>query len=161
MQLNCCRTAAQKQMKEFAMLNEEKVRLMTELASYEKNEGKKYLPVSKYYRSDYIGLALIKNFFLVTIAYVLLLLIAVGYYSEELLDNINQMNLIGIGIGLVMLYLILLVLYSLLIYVLYSLKYSKAKRSIKDYYAKLGEIAEMYVGNDRNYPQNKGRRRKS
>ena len=47
------------------MLNEEKVKIMTELAMYEEGEGKKYLPVSRYYRSDYIGLALIKNFFLV------------------------------------------------------------------------------------------------
>lgn len=29
---------------------------------YEQGEGKKYLPVSRYYRSDYIGLAMIKNF---------------------------------------------------------------------------------------------------
>ena len=37
------------------MLNEEKVKIMTELAMYEEGEGKKYLPVSRYYRSDYIG----------------------------------------------------------------------------------------------------------
>ena len=46
------------------MINEEKVKIMDRLAVYEKQEGRKYLPVSKYYRSDYIGLALIKNFFL-------------------------------------------------------------------------------------------------
>lgn len=51
------------------MLNEEKIKIMNKLAMYEQGEGKKYLPVSKYYRSDYIGLALIKNFFLVTIGY--------------------------------------------------------------------------------------------
>ena len=34
------------------MLNEEKVRVMTKLAIYEQGEGKKYLPISKYYRSD-------------------------------------------------------------------------------------------------------------
>ena len=51
------------------MLNEEKVKMMNRLAMYEQGEGKKYLPVSKYYRTDYIGLALIKNFFLVTIGY--------------------------------------------------------------------------------------------
>ena len=44
------------------MINEEKVKIMNRLAMYEKVEGRKYLPVSKYYRSDYIGLALIKNF---------------------------------------------------------------------------------------------------
>ena len=51
------------------MINEEKVKIMNRLAMYEKRGGKKYLPVSRYYRSDYIGLALIKNFFLVTIGY--------------------------------------------------------------------------------------------
>ena len=50
--------------KELFMLNEEKIKIMNKLAMYEQGEGKKYLPVSKYYRSDYIGLALIKNFFL-------------------------------------------------------------------------------------------------
>ena len=51
------------------MLNEEKIKIMNKLAMYEQGEGKKYLPVSRYYRSDYIGLAMIKNFFLVTIGY--------------------------------------------------------------------------------------------
>lgn len=127
------------------MLNVEKVRIMTKLASYEKKEGKKYLPVSKFYRSDYIGLALIKNFFLVTIAYVLILAVVAGYFAEELMENINKMNLIGVGIGLVALYLVLLVLYSLLIYVLYSMKYNRAKKSVKNYYMELGKIAQMYV----------------
>ena len=45
------------------MLNEEKIKIMNRLAMYEQGEGKKYLPVSRYYRSDYIGLAMIKNFF--------------------------------------------------------------------------------------------------
>ena len=46
------------------MVNEEKVKVMNRLAMYEHGEGRKYLPVSRYYRSDYIGLALIKNFFI-------------------------------------------------------------------------------------------------
>lgn len=45
------------------MINEEKVKIMTKIAMYEQGKGRRYLPVSKYYRSDYIGLALIKNFF--------------------------------------------------------------------------------------------------
>lgn len=141
------------------MLNEEKVRIMTKLASYEQSEGRKYLPISKYYRSDYIGVALIKNFFLVTIAYILILAIAGGYFAEELLDSIHKMNLIAIGAGLIIGYLILLIIYSLLIYVLYSVRYSKAKKSVKKYYIQLGKIAEMYVTDEKNVPQvNKGRR---
>ena len=33
------------------MINEEKVKLMTKMASYEAGEGKKYLAVCKYFRS--------------------------------------------------------------------------------------------------------------
>ena len=71
------------------MVNEEKVKIMNRLAMYEHGEGRKYLPVSRYYRSDYIGLALIRNFFLVTIGYVLGLAGVAAYFSEYLMDNVN------------------------------------------------------------------------
>ena len=76
------------------MINEEKVKIMDRLALYEKQEGRKYLPVSKYYRSDYIGLALIKNFFLVTIGYCLILAGIAAYFAEYLIDNVHKMNLV-------------------------------------------------------------------
>ena len=37
------------------MLNEEKIKIMNKLAMYEQGEGKKYLPVSRYYRSVIIS----------------------------------------------------------------------------------------------------------
>ena len=36
------------------MLNEEKVRYMTELAIFEKNEGKKIFPINRYFKKDYV-----------------------------------------------------------------------------------------------------------
>ena len=84
--------------KEPFMINEEKVKIMDRLAVYEKQEGRKYLPVSKYYRSDYIGLALIKNFFLVTIGYGLILAVIAAYNLEYLLDNVHKMDLISLGV---------------------------------------------------------------
>ena len=80
------------------MVNEEKVKIMNRLAMYEHGEGRKYLPVSRYYRSDYIGLALIRNFFLVTIGYVLGLAGVAAYFSEYLMDNVNKINLVEVGI---------------------------------------------------------------
>lgn len=64
------------------MLNKEKVRLMTKLARYEQKEEKRYLKISKYYRSDYIGIALLKNFFASTIAYILILILVFLYRME-------------------------------------------------------------------------------
>lgn len=83
------------------MINEEKVKIMTKLAMYEQGKGRKYLPVSRYYRSDYIGLALIKNFFLVTIGYALIVAAVAVYFGEYLLENIHKMDLVTLGVYLI------------------------------------------------------------
>lgn len=126
------------------MLNEEKLRVMNKLAMYEKREGRKYLPVSKYYRSDYIGLALIKNFFLVTIGYCLVIAGIAAYFGEYLMDNIHKMNLINLGICIVGGYVIVLAVFSLVTYIQYSVKYHMAKKSVKTYYELLTKLSKIY-----------------
>lgn len=127
------------------MINEEKVKIMTKIAMYEQGNGKKYLPVSKYYRSDYIGLALIKNFFLVTIGYILIIA-AIGVYNGEyLMGNIHKMNLVSMGVYILVGYVATLVGYSILTYIQYSVKYYKAKKSVKEYYSQLTELGRIYA----------------
>ena len=109
------------------MLNEEKIKIMNKLAMYEQGEGKKYLPVSRYYRSDYIGLAMIKNFFLVTIGYCLILAGIAAYFAEVILG-----------------YVAVLVLFSVLTYIQYTVKYHKAKKSVKNYYEELTQLSKIY-----------------
>lgn len=126
------------------MINEDKVKIMNKLAMYEQGEGRKYLPVSKYYRSDYIGLALIKNFFLVTIGYVLILVGIAAYYGEYLMENIHKMDLISLGITIISGYVVVLVAYSVLTYIQYSVKYHCAKKSVKKYYGELTKLDKIY-----------------
>lgn len=126
------------------MLNEEKVKIMNRLAMYEQGEGKKYLPVSKYYRTDYIGLALIKNFFLVTIGYGLALVGLAAYFGEYLMENIHKMNLVRMGIYILVGYAGVLLLYSLVTYIQYSVKYHRAKKSVKRYYEELTRLEKIY-----------------
>ena len=127
------------------MINEEKVKIMTKLAMYEQGKGRKYLPVSRYYRSDYIGLALIKNFFLVTIGYVLIVA-AVAVY---LLENIHKMNLVALGAYIIIGYLVVLVFYSVLTYIQYSVKYYRAKKSVREYYGQLTSLSKIYAREER------------
>ena len=126
------------------MLNEEKIKIMNKLAMYEQGEGKKYLPVSKYYRSDYIGLALIKNFFLVTIGYGLVLVGVAAYFGEYLMENIHKMNLVKLGTEIVVGYVAVLIVFSLLTYIQYSVKYHRAKKSVKKYYSELTQLNKIY-----------------
>lgn len=136
--------------KELFMLNEEKIKIMNKLAMYEQGEGKKYLPVSRYYRSDYIGLAMIKNFFLITIGYVLVLAGIAAYFGEYLVDNIHKMNLVALGIEAVVGYIVVLVLFSVLTYIQYSVKYYRAKKSVKTYYEDLTRLNKIYNREEKN-----------
>ena len=126
------------------MLNEEKIQIMKKLAMYEQGEGKKYLPVSRYYRSDYIGLALIKNFFLVTIGYCLVLAGIAAYFGEYLVDNIHKMDLVAVGRNAVIGYVVVLVVFSVATYIQYSVRYHKAKKSVKEYYQELTQLNKIY-----------------
>ena len=37
------------------MLNEEKIQAMTDLAVFEKHQGRKIFPVNQFFKSDYVG----------------------------------------------------------------------------------------------------------
>jgi hypothetical protein len=144
------------------MLDLERIRQMTKLASYEAGEGKTYLPISKYYRSDFIGLALIKNFFLITIGYFLVIAVIAGYNSEYLLNNAHKLNVFTLIIGLVAGYVVLLVFYSIITYVYTSVKYSRAKKSIQQYYIDLNKLKKMYDKEEkRNVKKNTVRRKRA
>ena len=51
------------------MLNEERIKLMTKMASYEANEGKRNVSIGSYFRGDYISLQVIKSIINATIAF--------------------------------------------------------------------------------------------
>ena len=131
------------------MLNNQKIKKMHKLALYESGEGKRHLAISNYYRSDYIGLALIKNFFLVTIGYVLIVAAVAVYFGEYLLENIHKMNLVALGAYIIIGYLVVLVFYSVLTYIQYSVKYYRAKKSVREYYSQLTSLSKIYAREER------------
>ena len=133
------------------MLKEEKIRLMTKLARYESGEGKEELRIARYYRSDYIGLALIKNFFLVTIGYGLILAVIAAYNLEYLLDNVHKMDLISLGIVVLAGYIGVLAVYSVLTYIQYTVKYHNAKKSVKQYYTQLTRLEKIYTREEKKF----------
>ena len=140
------------------MLDVQKIKKMHKLAAYESGEGKQHLAISNYYRSDYIGLALIKNFFLTTVAYGLLLLGWAGYKSEYLMNNIHRMNLTLLVVGALGGYIILLVVYSVLTYIYCTVKYAKAQKGIQEYYKGLGQIKKIYDREEKRNDRITGRR---
>ncbi|MBQ1490473.1 MAG: hypothetical protein IIZ39_00820 [Blautia sp.] len=131
------------------MVNEKKVRAMTELAMYENGIGKKQLMISKYYRTDYVGQALIRTFFLVTLGYVLLLAAVAAYFSDYLMNNIHKMDLKVLATSVVAGYGGVMILYLFLTFVIYNVRYFRAKKYVVRYYKQLTELSKLYQREER------------
>ena len=126
------------------MINEEKVILMTKLASYETHEGKKDMTVVHYFRGDYIGFQVLKSVIAATISFFALFAVYLFYNFEELMQDVYKMDLLGFGKNVVILYLCFVGGYGVISYIFYAARYAKAKKHPKNYHGNLRRLAGMY-----------------
>lgn len=125
------------------MLNEEKVILMTQLASYEKREGKENVAISKYFRGDFISLHLLKAVLVATVCYFVGLGIYLLYFVEEFLEKIYKMDYLVFAKNAISIYVVFVVLYCLLSYVVFAHRFAKAKKGMRRYYHNLKKLSSM------------------
>ena len=131
------------------MLDEEKVILMTKMAAFIDREGKKNDAINTYFKSDYVGYNIIKSVISATIVYCVFLGTYVLCKFEEVLSNLyNTENLLSVGRKWLIYYLLLVGVYCLATYVIYSVRYSKMRKSMKAYYGNLKKLARMYEKKD-------------
>lgn len=121
-------------------MDEKRLQKMIHLAMFEDMDGSEDIEISKYFMNDYIGLGLLKNFFLITIGYAVLLVLLLIYNFEYLAVIFADMNFMPVIVGVLIFYGILLGIYSVIIYVTRRLRYEKAARHMRRYYAKLKEL---------------------
>ncbi len=126
------------------MLNEERVILMTKMASYEEGEGKRNMSLGRYFRGDYISIQLLRAFFSSTIAYLLGFGLYVLYDFETLIADIYKMDLFVFAKNIIMWYAIFVVGYCVVTYAICAYRYAQAKRSLKLYYHNLKKLDSLY-----------------
>lgn len=122
------------------MLNKKKIALMTKMAIYEQGEGKKSLPMSKYYRSDYISLRIINTTIVVTIAFFLVAALAVLVNVEKLLDELVSMDLMKIGKNVLIAYIVVIVFHVAMTYFVYSYRFKKYRKGLNEYNGRLKKL---------------------
>lgn len=126
------------------MLSEDKIKLMTGIAIFEKHEGKRIFPINRYFKSDYVSSHLIKKFISYTICWALGTLLWLLYDMESFINSLDLDQLTSLGKGLIFYYAIGLALYLGLAWIVYSRRYNYAKKSIKVYTAKLRRLDKRY-----------------
>lgn len=128
------------------MLNEERVKLMTKMAAYEESEGKKNIAVASYFRGDYISLQILKSVISATIAFLLVFAMYIFYDFEIFMQDVYKVDLLGFGKKVLFIYFIVVAIYVCISYVVASYRYSKATKSLKNYYHNLKILASSYHG---------------
>lgn len=126
------------------MVNEERVKQLYKIASYEQTEGKRNRKVGHYYKSDYVGRQMIGSIFTGTLAFGCYAILWMLSSWEDVLDSINNLEIVGIAIEMIIYYLIFMVVYLLATYVVYSVRYDAGKKKMKTYITDLKHAHKMY-----------------
>ena len=140
------------------MLSEEKIKIMTNLAMFEKKEGNRIFPVNRYFKSDYISSKLLRSFFSYTLSVLLGIVLWVLCDIEKWLNVMWIESLIELGMKVGAIYLAGLVVYLIISLSIYARRYDYASRGMKVYMAKLKRLDKRYEGNSRPGTRTKGGR---
>jgi hypothetical protein len=125
-------------------MNEKRVILMTKLANYEQKHKRQLQEAGGYYRSDYIGIQLLKNFFRVTVIYLIGLIFWCCYHFEELMEKLNTMDLKGTVRGMLIVYLLLAAAWLLITYIAGTIWFYRGEKIRQTYRNMLGHLLMEY-----------------
>jgi hypothetical protein len=125
------------------MLNEERIRLMTRMAAYEEHEGKKDIAISGYFRGDYISFQLLKSAIYATVGFALAVAMYVLYNMETFLEDFYKMDMVEFLKDILSKYILVISVYLVISYFVYSYRYHKAKKHVKQYNQLLRTLMQM------------------
>lgn len=125
------------------MLNEERISIMTRMASYESGDGREDMPVKQYYRKDYVSYQMIRTFLSSTISFGILFLFWGLYNMEKIIEELVKMDLIQFGISVLIKYIIFVVIYQVIAVIVYNRRYTRATAGVKKYHADIKRVIKL------------------
>lgn len=124
------------------MVREENVKLMSKIAIYEKRDGKKEIPISNFYKSDYVRMNTLKTIVSATVVYGLLLILGIVYKMDYVLANILKTDYKILLIYILGVYGIWICIYWLIARILYAKRYEDSRSNIIIYNHNLKKLQE-------------------
>lgn len=129
------------------MVNEKKVRLMTQLALDETKYCKAEIAEAGYYRSDYVRYHTLRVVLGSTLSYLLIIALIALYHMEYLMLNLVRLDYrslllvtVGIYVGFLTVCVVIAVIY-------YSSRYKKNRKKLVAYLSDLKKLEEFYAEN--------------
>lgn len=126
------------------MVNEERIKLMTRMAAYEKEEHKKNKTIVSFFKSDYISMQILKSIVYTTIAFAIMFGLYVLYDFEIFMKEIYQMDIFEFAKSVIIVYGIFMGIILVITYIVSLYQYNRALQSTKLYYANLKKLSQDY-----------------
>lgn len=130
------------------MLDEEKIKLMTKISIYEKQEEFEGLNLSNYYKEDYVKYGCLRTLVATTIMYWLCVAAYIFLYFEKILVDLNQVDYFKLIYGLMLGYVVVMALFYIYAFIVYNYKYSKARPGLIKYNKMLRKLIKLYESDD-------------
>lgn len=131
------------------MLNEDKIRLMNEIARYEKKDRTREQPAGKYFRTDYVGKHMIQSFFAYTFSFLIFLAFRFIYSLEAILDAVDVTAVLDFVRRNAFLYVVGLVVFELITIVVYRRRYAVSKKKLEEHLTRVNRLKKRYDIQDR------------
>ncbi len=141
------------------MLSEEKIKLMTSIAIFEKAEKRNLLLAKRYFKTDYIGQNLLRAFLGYTFCWILGLAVVVVCRIEEILSIVALEDVVLPFVDYGVWYLLGLAAYLIITFVVCYRRYGYAERGMKVYVARLKRLNRRYEFRSRTKEHGKEGRR--
>lgn len=127
------------------MVNEKKVRIMTQIALDEMKYYKQEINEGGYYKSDYVRSHIISVICNLTVSYLLLLFLIALYQADYIFVNVARLEYEKIGFVIFGIYIGIVVVGLFFSYFHFTQKYAQNKRILREYCAKLQELEDFYL----------------
>lgn len=131
------------------MIDENKVRLMTKIAIYEKKEENRNLIISKFYKSDYVRYNVLKTLIATTVAFWAIIGAYVFIKFDDLLAKVSDVDYFDVMYKLLGAYVFVCLGFFFFAQIVYSYRYSMAKPGLIKYNVNLKKLIESYGGKKR------------
>lgn len=127
-----------------SMVNEKKVRIMTQIALDEMKYHKKEISEGGYYKSDYVRSHIISSICNVTFSYLLVLFLFALYYADYIFVNIARLEFEKLGFLVFGIYIVIAVLTFFLSHRYFTEQYVKNQAVLGAYCEKLEQLETFY-----------------
>jgi hypothetical protein len=131
------------------LIQVEKLKTMTQLALYEKKQGKQDFSVFRYRREDYIHFEKIKTVIAATAAFLIIGGFLAAWNIEVILSHFDTYNYKQIGAVILVAYIVFLIFYIRIVANQSRERYNTVRPRMRRYHRNLNQMTQFYKDEDK------------